>query len=117
MPDFSKTPINSDNDLNKWLNFFEIPTPLVGLGYLVSHDPVIFFFQSYVQYSRLINLITFQGLDLRPQHFHLFSEHGAGGHYHYDTQPATIKYTAYLNLAKNLYRVDQPIDGVSFGKD
>ncbi|XP_050535250.1 ester hydrolase C11orf54 homolog [Daktulosphaira vitifoliae] len=96
MPDFSKTPINSDDDLNKWLNFFEIPTPLVGLGYLVSHDP---------------------GLDLRPQHFHLFSEHGAGGHYHYDTQPATIKYTAYLNLAKNLYRVDQPIDGVSFGKD
>ncbi|XP_050534413.1 ester hydrolase C11orf54 homolog isoform X3 [Daktulosphaira vitifoliae] len=87
MPEFSKTPINSEDDLNKWLKFFEIPTPLVGLGYFVSHDP---------------------GLDLRLQHFHLYSEHGVGGHYRCDTEPATIKYTAYLNVANNLYRVDQP---------
>ncbi|XP_050428748.1 ester hydrolase C11orf54 homolog [Adelges cooleyi] len=97
MPDFSKVPINSEEDLNKWLNFFEVPSPLVCLGYLVSHDP---------------------GLDLRPQHFHSFSEHGAGGHYHYDTDPTTIKYTAYLNVARHIYRVDQPAEGVVlFGKD
>lgn len=58
-----------------------------------------------------------QGLDLRLQHFHLFSEHGSGGHYHYDTEPATIKYIAYFNVAKNLIRVDQPEVAISFGKD
>ncbi|XP_025416016.1 ester hydrolase C11orf54 homolog isoform X2 [Sipha flava] len=96
MPEFSKTPLNTETELNNWLNFFEVSTPLVGLGYLVSNDP---------------------GLDLRPQHFHLFSDHGFGGHYHYDTEPITIKYTAYLNVAKNLIRIDQPKKSLSFGKD
>ncbi|VVC31574.1 Domain of unknown function DUF1907 [Cinara cedri] len=96
MRDFSKTPINTESELNKWLKFYNVTTPLVGLGYLVSSDP---------------------NLDLRPQHFHLFSQHGLGGHYHYDTEPATIKYTAYLNVAKTLIRVDQPEQAISFGKD
>jgi len=43
MPDFSKTPLNSETDLNNWLNFFEVSTPLVGVGFLVSNDPVIVF--------------------------------------------------------------------------
>jgi len=47
----------------------------------------------------------------------LFSQHGSGGHYHYDTEPTTIKYTAYFNIAKNLIRVDQPKIALSFGKD
>lgn len=41
MPDFSKMPLRSESDLNNWLKFFEVSTPLVALGYLVSHDPVI----------------------------------------------------------------------------
>lgn len=96
MRDFSKTPLHSETDLNNWLKFYEVDTPLVGLGYLVSHDP---------------------DLDLRPQHFHLFSNHGVGGHYHYDTAPTTVKYTAYLNVAKKLIRVDQPEVAPLFGKD
>jgi len=56
-------------------------------------------------------------LDLRLQHFHLFSNHGEGGHYHYDTEPTTVKYTAYLNVAKKLIRVDQPETALLFGKD
>lgn len=43
MPDFSKTPLKNETDLNKWLNFFEVSSPLVGLGFLVSRDPVIIF--------------------------------------------------------------------------
>lgn len=58
-----------------------------------------------------------QGLDLRPQHFHLFGDDTSGGHYHYDTAPTSIKYTAYLNVAKNLIRIDQPKVSVAFGKD
>jgi hypothetical protein len=44
MPEFSKTPLNTETELNNWLNFFEVSTPLVGLGYLVSNDPVINYF-------------------------------------------------------------------------
>lgn len=44
MPEFSKTPLNTETELNNWLRFFEVPTPLVGLGYLVSNDPVISYF-------------------------------------------------------------------------
>lgn len=60
---------------------------------------------------------SLQDLDLRPQHFHLFSQHNQGGHYHYDTEPTTIKYTAYFNVAKTLIRVDQPDVAIQFGKD
>lgn len=126
MPDFSKTPINTETDLNNWLKFFEVSTPLVGLGYLVSRDPVIIicliFLSRIMCYIYLLKCLfniyfILQGLDLRPQHFHLFSEHGQGGHYHYDTEPDTIKYTAYLSVAKNLIRIDQPDKVLSFGKD
>lgn len=40
MRDFSKTPIHTESDLNKWLKFYNVATPLVGLGYLISSDPV-----------------------------------------------------------------------------
>lgn len=43
MPDFSKTPVNNETDLNNWLKFYEVSPPLVGLGYLISHDPVSVF--------------------------------------------------------------------------
>jgi hypothetical protein len=48
------------------------------------------------------------------QHFHVFSDHGSGGHYMNDVEPATIKYTAYFNIAKNFIRVDQPEAPFSF---
>jgi len=70
-----------------------------------------------MSYQNLNFFITLQDLDLRPQHFHLFSNHGVGGHYHYDTAPTTVKYTAYLNVAKQLIRVDQPEVAPLFGKD
>lgn len=44
MPEFSKIPLKSETELNNWLKFFNVSTPLVGLGYLVSRDPVIIFF-------------------------------------------------------------------------
>ena len=52
--------------------------------------------------------VYFQGLDLRVEHFHCFSEHGQGGHYHYDTTPEEVAYRAYFDIAESLYRVDQP---------
>ncbi|KAL8562084.1 hypothetical protein ACOMHN_031855 [Nucella lapillus] len=87
MPDFSCTPLTCEADVNNWLRFYEMDATLVCLGEVVSHDP---------------------GLDLRVEHFHCFSEHGQGGHYHYDTTPNEVVYRAYFNVAEFLYRIDQP---------
>lgn len=70
MPDFSQTPLTSDEDVNDWLRFFEMDSPLTCCTVLHSHDP---------------------GLDLRVEHTHCFSEHGQGGHYHYDTTPDDVR--------------------------
>ena len=96
MPHFSKTPLNTDEDVNNWLNFFEMSAPLVHTSVFVSKDP---------------------GLDLRLEHSHFFSEHGDGGHYHYDTTPNTIEYVGYFNVAEFIYRIDQPVNTHQLGRD
>uniref|UniRef100_A0A224XTZ3 DUF1907 domain-containing protein n=1 Tax=Panstrongylus lignarius TaxID=156445 RepID=A0A224XTZ3_9HEMI len=97
MPEFSKVPIRSNNDLNNWLKFYEMSAPLVAVGTLLSKD--------------------IPDLDLRVHHFHSFSNHGEGGHYHYDTTPETVEYLGYFNLGQTLYRIDQPEKKQYFGKD
>ena len=48
-----------------------------------------------------MDCITNQGLDLRLEHSHGFNlEKGQGGHYHYDTTPDIVEYTAYYNIAE-----------------
>ena len=39
-PDFSKEPLTSDDAVNKWLQFYEMSSPLICLSEFVSHDPV-----------------------------------------------------------------------------
>eukprot|EP00794_Sanderia_malayensis_P003459 gene3459-3955_t len=87
MPDFSKEPLNSDKDVENWLKFYEMKSPLICPSVLVSHDPC---------------------LDLRVEHTHCFSEHGEGGHYHYDTTPDDVYYEGYYCLAEEIYRIDRP---------
>ncbi|KAL8591951.1 hypothetical protein ACOMHN_020429 [Nucella lapillus] len=87
MPDFSTTPLDTNEKVNDWLKFFEMDAILVCVGELVSHDP---------------------DLDLRVEHFHCFSDLGQGGHYHCDTTPADVQYRAYFTVAETLYRIDQP---------
>ena len=40
MQDFSKTPINTEEELNNWLRFYDMSAPLVALGTFVTSDPV-----------------------------------------------------------------------------
>ncbi|XP_060074383.1 ester hydrolase C11orf54 homolog [Ylistrum balloti] len=87
MPDFSKEPLTTPKQVGDWLNFYDMSAPLVCVGELVSHDP---------------------GMDLRVEHFHCFSEHGEGGHYHWDITPDDVQYRGYFVLADYIYRVDQP---------
>lgn len=58
-----------------------------------------------------------QGLDLRVQHFHGFSAHGDGGHYHYDSTPERAHYEGYFALASSIVRVDAPVDTHVVGRD
>lgn len=87
MPDFSPTPLITDDEKQQWLKFYDMRAPLVCLSVLHSHDP---------------------GFDLRIEHTHCFSEHGDGGHYHYDTTPEDVRYEAWFNVAEVLYRIDRP---------
>ncbi|KAI2810664.1 hypothetical protein BLOT_001827 [Blomia tropicalis] len=96
MPDFSSKPLQSDDDVNNWLRFFEMDAPLVCLSVFHSHDP---------------------DMDLRIEHTHCFSDHNQGGHYHYDTTPKDVTYLAYFNLAESIVRIDAPTDSHSIGRD
>ncbi|KAL4704518.1 hypothetical protein ACJJTC_007637 [Scirpophaga incertulas] len=96
MPDFSATPLCSDADVDGWLHYFEMRAPLVCLGTLVTGD---------------------LGLDLRVQHFHGYSAHGDGGHYHGDTAPARAHYAALLVPARAVLRVDRPPATHLLGRD
>lgn len=97
MPDFSTTPILSDEDVSNWLKFFEMPSPLINVGTLVSADV--------------------EDLDLRLQHFHSFSYHGYGGHYHIDLTPDIVEYLGYFVIAEKIHRVDKPATSHKIGRD
>lgn len=96
MPEFSVSPISNDEEVEKWLHFYNMSAPLIAVGTLASADP---------------------GLDLRLQHFHSFSHHGEGGHYHIDTEPDSVEYVGYFAVAEYVYRIDQPTDTHLIGRD
>ncbi|KPJ00218.1 Ester hydrolase C11orf54-like [Papilio xuthus] len=96
MPDFSSAALCSDEDVDRWLHYFEMRAPIVHVGTLVTAD---------------------LGLDLRVQHFHGFSAHGDGGHYHYDTTPDSVHYEGYFTPADTIVRVDAPRETHAFGRD
>ncbi|KAJ8725335.1 hypothetical protein PYW08_003518 [Mythimna loreyi] len=96
MPDFSGTQLCTDADVDGWLHYFEMRAPITNVGTLVTGD---------------------HGLDLRVQHFHGFSEHGDGGHYHYDTTPDDVHYEGYFALASSIIRVDAPVESHVIGRD
>ncbi|KAF9411173.1 hypothetical protein HW555_009946 [Spodoptera exigua] len=96
MPDFSSSALCTDADVDNWLHFFEMRAPITHVGTLVTGD---------------------HGLDLRVQHFHGFSEHGDGGHYHYDTTPDDVHYEGYFTLASSIIRVDAPEETHAVGRD
>jgi len=89
MPDFSPCPLDTNEQIDSWLKFYEMSSPLTILSVLVANDP---------------------GLDIRVEHSHGWGENSQGGHYHYDTTPDQVEYLAYYNLAEVCYRIDRPVD-------
>lgn len=92
MDQFSETPLHTEADLNNWLTFHEMNAPLIAVGTLVTQEA---------------------DLDLRLQHFHSFSTHGQGGHYHYDVTPDTVQYEGYFNIGTRIVRIDKPVVSVA----
>lgn len=90
MPDFSKKPLKTREDVDKWLRRFEFDAPLICLSVLHSGDD--------------------QGLSLRREHTHCFSVDGKnnGGHYHYDVSKEEVVYEGWYNVAEWVYRIDNP---------
>ncbi|XP_059614336.1 ester hydrolase C11orf54 homolog [Phlebotomus argentipes] len=96
MQDFSKTPINTEEQLNSWLKFYDMSAPLVAVGTLVTGE---------------------MDMDLRLQHFHSFSSSHWAGHYHYDTTPEAAEYEAYFGIGERIFRIDKPEVTHKFGRD
>merc|ERR1711970_311053 len=96
MPDFSPCPIDTDEEVNKWLKFYKMSAPFTVLSVFVANDP---------------------GLDLRVEHSHGWGKDGQGGHYHYDTTPEEVEYLGYYNLGELCYRVDRPVETHMVGRD
>jgi len=96
MPDFSPCPLNSNEDVDNWLNFYEMSAPFTVLSVLVANDP---------------------GLDLRVEHSHGWGDDGKGGHYHIDTTPDEVEYLGYYGIANECYRVDRPVETHMVGRD
>ncbi|XP_065833200.1 ester hydrolase C11orf54-like [Oscarella lobularis] len=96
MPAFSKVPLQTDKDVADWLRFYEMKSQLVCLSVFISHDP---------------------DLDLRLEHTHCFSDHGEGGHYHWDTTPEEVKYIGYFVPAQDVYRLGRPKSTHNVGRD
>ncbi|XP_034033694.1 ester hydrolase C11orf54 homolog [Thalassophryne amazonica] len=94
--EFSVCPLNTDDDVNKWLKHFEVSAPLICQSVLVSRDP---------------------SLDLRVEHTHCFSHHGEGGHYYIDTTPDSVEYLGYFMPAEYVYRIDRPKETHSVGRE
>lgn len=97
MPDFSCTPLQTEDDVNNWLNFYEASAPFMCLSTCISSDP---------------------GLDLRVEHTHGYSTvNGQGGHYHTDVTPDEIEYEGYFCPAEYIYRLDAPVETHQIGRD
>ena len=88
--------------------------PLTCLSVLVSHDPV-----GNPQCLQLLStdLLFLQGLDLRVEHTHCFSDHGEGGHYHYDTTPDEASYVGYYVPGEYIFRIGRPKVSHNVGRD
>lgn len=93
MPDFPDKPFKSRDEVDKWLRFFDMDTPMVCLSVLHSGDD--------------------KDLGLRREHTHCFGAdddegNQRGGHYHFDLDETmdTVEYEGWFNVAEVLYKID-----------
>ena len=59
MPDFSACPLNSDEDVENWLNFYEFKAPVVNMGMVTIF--IIIFYHNRGAMFRYENLLRLRG--------------------------------------------------------
>ncbi|GMT09057.1 hypothetical protein PFISCL1PPCAC_354, partial [Pristionchus fissidentatus] len=72
---------------SEWLKYFEMAAPLVCATVMHSNEG--------------------GSHKLRVEHTHCYSDHGDGGHYHYDTTPDEVEYEGWFAPASAVYRIDE----------
>lgn len=58
MPDFSKSALSTEEDLNNWLRFYEMSAPLIAVGTLATNESV----RIQTGNAKLINLLAEQNI-------------------------------------------------------
>ncbi|KAM0730169.1 Ester hydrolase C11orf54 [Formica fusca] len=99
-PQFLETDLTSNKMVHDWLQYHEVPTPLVAVGTIVNKS----------SFPVLIPSTGFQtDLELTAKHFHAFSlDAERGGHYYTNIEfNNTAEYLGYFCPAKMLYRMDK----------
>jgi hypothetical protein len=86
MPDFLHEDLTTKQQVDQWLNFYDMHSPLNCLSVLLTED---------------INNVGF-----RLEHSHFFSDHGQAGHYHFDITPKEIHYRGYFIVCNEAILVD-----------
>ncbi|KAL6744208.1 hypothetical protein Aduo_017166 [Ancylostoma duodenale] len=85
-PDFPDKPFKSMEEVDKWLQTFNVSAPLIGACVLHSYDP---------------------GYKLRMEHTHCYSDHDDAGHFYDDTTPEQAEYEGWFTAAEKIYRIDE----------
>ncbi|VDL73432.1 unnamed protein product [Nippostrongylus brasiliensis] len=80
MPDFPCCPFKSEDEIDKWLQFFTMKAPLVCASAISS------------EWNTLIATQTMET---------------QASHYHYDTTPDIVEYEGWFTAAEKLYRIDE----------
>jgi len=88
MPDFLGKDMLNQKVVDDWLCFYEMRSPVTCLSVFVSSDT--------------------NNLGLRLEHTHFYSEHGDGGHYHYDTTPDDVEYFGFFTPCDTVFRLGAP---------
>lgn len=58
MPDFSSTPLETDEKIDSWLRFYNMSPPLVAVGTFVTNDPVSLIFK-YLHFCLSLGRLCF----------------------------------------------------------
>ncbi|XP_029163487.1 uncharacterized protein LOC114934940 [Nylanderia fulva] len=92
----------SSKDVRNWLHYFELNTPLVAMGTLVSNPDI---------YTNLCHTTVGQYYDIPKSRFHAVSRSGAAGGYFYKAVELfdTAEYVGYFQLANILYHIDPSV--------
>lgn len=91
----------SPEEVDQWLRFYEMKAPLTCLSVFISKDDSIVILG--VPNDLLVNA------GFRLEHTHFFSQHGDGGHYHYDVTPEDVEYEGYFIPCHKAYRISPPV--------